>query len=84
MLKLEFIINKCVYYVYSQNTTILVRIGTVCINNNMFRPLYWPSSGLYSTLVILYGNAQREFNYVFWKGKGSSRYKTKKKMGYQN
>jgi hypothetical protein len=36
---------------YSQNTTILVRSGTVRINNYMFRPLYWPSSCLYSTLI---------------------------------
>jgi hypothetical protein len=43
--------NKCVYYVYSKNTTIVVRSGTVCINNYMFRPLYWPLSGSYSTLV---------------------------------
>jgi hypothetical protein len=36
-------------YIYNQNTTILLRSGTVCINNCMFRPLYWPSSVLCST-----------------------------------
>ena len=37
------------YYIYSQNTTILVRSGTVCIDR--FQPLYWPLSGFFSTLI---------------------------------
>jgi hypothetical protein len=48
------VFNKiCIKYIYCQNTTILLRSGTVRNNNinYMFRPLYWPSSGSYSTLV---------------------------------
>jgi len=60
--------------------------GTLAINNYMFRPLYWPSSGctpscykvtIIYTLCLLLMARSRSQNFVAWTNINSSRTVTK-------